>query len=400
MAETTTNRYKAPIRALALAGLLACGLPIAPTALAQAPAASANTSSIGTVKTISGSAVTLTTDAGKTITITVADTARILQLAPGSKDLKSAQVITLADIAAGDRVLVTGKPGDSADSLTASRVILMKSTAIAEQHASEQDAWRKQGMSGIVTSVTPSASGLTLIVSAGARKLTVQTDSSTIFRRYAGDSVKFQDAKPGNPSEIHAGDQISVRGPKSEDGATLTAQEAVSGSFRNLSGLVSAVDPANGTITLKDLATKQTVKVVLTANSDLRNLPPEAAARFAARAKGTPAGAAGAPPAGGPPAGGAFLASGAPPAGGARSAGMDLSQLLSRLPSETLADLKPGAAVMIVASKGDTGGLTAVTLLSGVEPILSATPSGEAPMTLSPWNMGAAGGPEGGGGGR
>ena len=56
----------------------------------------------------------------------------------------------------------------------------------------------------------------------------------------------------------------------------------------------------------------------------------------------------------------------------------DLSQLVSRLPNKSIADLKAGDAVMIVASQPDPGGrtVTAVTLLSGVEPILAATPSG------------------------
>ncbi len=78
-----------------------------------------------------------------------------------------------------------------------------------------------------------------------------------------------------------------------------------------------------------------------------------------------------------------------------RSAGMDLSQMLSRLPTETVGDLKVGDAVMIVASQTEPGNaaLTAVTLLSGVEPILAATPSGAPAMTLSPWSVGG-GGPE------
>jgi hypothetical protein len=76
---------------------------------------------------------------------------------------------------------------------------------------------------------------------------------------------------------------------------------------------------------------------------------------------------------------------------------MDLSQLVSRLPNETLADLKVGDAVMIVASQPDPASstVTAVTLLSGVEPILAATPSGAPSMTLSPWNVGG-GGPDAG----
>jgi hypothetical protein len=56
---------------------------------------------------------------------------------------------------------------------------------------------------------------------------------------------------------------------------------------------------------------------------------------------------------------------------------------------------------MIVASPGANGSPTAITLLSGVETILSATPAGQQPITLSPWNIGApegaAAGGEGGG---
>jgi hypothetical protein len=66
--------------------------------------------------------------------------------------------------------------------------------------------------------------------------------------------------------------------------------------------------------------------------------------------------------------------------------------MLPRLPTETVAGLKSGEAVMIVAtSEGSTN--TAVTLVVGVEPMLTASPSGE--MTLSPWSIG--GGMEGGG---
>jgi len=82
-------------------------------AFAQTPAASpAAARQIGTVKAMTGNSLTLTTDAGQEVAVSVADGARILQLAPGSTDLKTAQTITLADIAAGDRVLVSGKAGD------------------------------------------------------------------------------------------------------------------------------------------------------------------------------------------------------------------------------------------------------------------------------------------------
>jgi hypothetical protein len=63
---------------------------------------------------------------------------------------------------------------------------------------------------------------------------------------------------------------------------------------------------------------------------------------------------------------------------------------VSRLPNQTVADLKTGDAVMIVASQPDSTSstVTCVTLLSGVEPILAATPSGGPALTLSPWSLG------------
>ena len=357
--------------------------------VAQAPAASpaAAARQLGTVTAVAGNSLTLKTDAGQVVTVSVADGVRILQLAPGSQDLKTAQTIALKDIAVGDRVLVNGKAGDDAGAFMASRVILMKSSDIAQKHQAEQADWQKRGTGGIVSAVDAGTGTLTVAV--GAKKVAVTTSDKTQFRRYAGDSVKFEDAKPGTLAQIQTGDQLRVLGTKSDDGSSIQAEEIVSGSFKNLAGLIATIDAANGTLTLKDLATKKTVTVTITANSNVRTLPPQAAAMFAARAKG---GAA-------PQGAGQADTAGAGRAGGAgRSAGGDLSQLVSRLPNKTIADLKVGDAVMIVASQPDQSNstVTAVTLLSGVEPILAAAP-GAPSMTLSPWNIGGEG-PDSGGG--
>jgi hypothetical protein len=274
-------------------------------------------------------------------------------------------------------------------------VILMKSSDIAQKHEMEQADWQKRGTGGIVSAVDPGTGTLSVMV--GARKVEVTTSAKTQFRRYAGDSVKFEDAKPGTLAQIQPGDQIRVLGTKSDDGSSIPAEVVVSGSFKNLAGLIATIDAASGTLTLKDLATKKTVTVVITPNSNVKALPPQAAAMFAARAKG--AGASGGGSA--QPAGQGDASGGGRPGGAGRTAGGDLSQLASRLPNKTIADLKVGDAVMIVASQPDPGSakVTAVTLLSGVEPILAATPSGGPAMTLSPWNLGGEGAPEGGGGG-
>jgi len=376
--------------------------------VAQAPAAASGQRSAGTVKSTSATGLTLTTTAGQDVVVTIPDAAKVLVVAPGSKDLKSATPGSLSDVAVGDKVLVVGDPAASGPGLTAARVILMKAGAIAATHQAEEEAWSKGG-GGIVKSVDP-ATG-TIVVASGLKTVQVTVTPQTVIRRYSGNSVRFADAKVSTIAEIHKGDQLRVRGTKSADGSTITADELVTGMFRNYSGLVASIDATAGMVTLKDLATKKTVTVAVGANSDVRRIPPTMAERVAARMKGT--GVAGTAGAGGTASTGgtsrarglAPMGPGGPGADGAareRSAGSDLSQMLSRLPVETLAGLKVGDAVMIVATSpgSDTETPMAVTLLAGVDAILQASPSGQT-MTLSPWSLGSGegeggGGPEGG----
>lgn len=404
---------------LAVAGMLLCAplALIATRAQAQAvPAAAAPaTRVLGTVKAVSASALTVTKDDGSIVTVTLADTVRVQQLPPGSTDIKAAQSATQADIAEGDRVLIAAHPGD-AGALAATRVVLMKSGDIAQSNATRQADWQKRGSGGLVSVVDPAAK--TIVITSGTKKTTVQTSDRTIFRRYAPGSVKFEDAKLGTLGDIAAGDQLRVRGSKDVDSGAIAADEVVSGAFRNVSGTVVSIDAALKTLTLKDLATKKNVVVVIGSDSDLRNLPPDMAARFAARARGTGVGA-GAPTAAGATttaSGGAGRPAGSPPMaapagtapgadaatagaasrtryGAGGSANGDLSQVVPRLPKTTLAALKPGEAVMIVGSGASAAGapVTAITLLSGVEPLLAASPEGSSGFNLSPWSMGGGG---------
>src|ERR1700733_26624 len=154
--------------ALRASMLLAAASVYGSVLMAQAPdaaPAAAAARQIGTVTAIAGSNLSLKTDAGQAVVVSVADGARILQLAPGSTDLKTAQTIALTDIAVGDRVLVSGKAGDTAAAFAASRVILMKSTDIAQKHELEQADWQKRGTGGIVSAV--SGDSLTVSVPGG-----------------------------------------------------------------------------------------------------------------------------------------------------------------------------------------------------------------------------------------
>ncbi len=354
--------------------LLAAALlfAIAPLALqAQAPVHAA-----GTVQGITGSVITLKTDAGPQYTVEVADSTKLLQIPPGSKDLSAAQPFALTDIAAGDRILVNGSTAADATVITASRVILMKATAIASLHAAEQADWRQRGSGGLVRSVDPAAQTITITNS--GKTITIQLQRTTILRRYAPDSVDFASAVPSILAQILPGDQLRVRGDKSADGLTITADEIVSGSFRNIAGPITAIDLTAGTITVKDLTTKRSILIHTTPTTSLKKLDARASAFIAMRA-GNPTGATPAAP------GGAGTGADMP----ARPH-FDLAQAIQRMPSVPLSTYNVNDAVMVVASSPDAAAtsVTAITILGGVEQILSATPKGGQVMTLAPWRPG------------
>jgi hypothetical protein len=379
----------------ALGAAIALGAPLLAQESAGAPQNNAGTvaKNVGVVKSISGNTLVLKSDAGPEITITVADGARLLRLAPGQTDLKSAATITLADLQVGDRMLVRGRAGDNG-AITASTIVLMKQADVAQKQQHDREDWQKRGAGGIVSAIDPTAGSFTVSVTP-TLSVVVKTTKDTSFLRYAPSSVKFSDAQKGTIDQIKTGDQLRARGARSADGKELTAEEVISGTFRNIAGTISSIDAANNAITVKDLLAKKSVVIKFNSDSQLRKLSPQMAQRLAFFLKG------GAQPAqGGAPAGGQMPASGAPAgnAPGPRPGGApDFQQMLSRIPAVTLADLQKEDAVMVVATQGTTGNeVTAITLLGGVEPILTASPNGMSAAALfSGWNLGAPGGDAG-----
>jgi hypothetical protein len=351
------------------------------------PATAAVVKQIGSVRRIAGSELRLVTDQGTELAVKVQPGARLLRLAPGQTDLKSATAIQLGDLQPGDRVLVRGTTDSDGASLDATAVIVMKQQDIAQRQQQEMQDWQRRGVGGLVKEVNPQAGTVTLAVNGagGSKTLVVTTTAKTIFKRYAPDSVKWEDATTASLADIQVGDQLRARGDKNADGTQLAAEEIVAGTFRNIAGLVTAVDPAQGTITVNDLLTKKPVTVRITADSQMKDLPAQLAQGLAMRLKGGPAngGAHGATNDAGP------QSAAAPPAAGERPRGADLNRMLARLPSVTLGDLHKGEAVMIVSTTGSSAQLpAAVTLLGGVEPILAAAPSGRGTESLlTPWSL-------------
>lgn len=377
-----------------------------PTATFGAQASAARP--VGTIKSISGNNIILTTDNSGDVTVVVQDSARLVRVEPGQKDLKEAVPIALKELLPGDRILVRGQLSDDGKTVIATAVVAMKKASITEKQTHEREAWR-QGTAGLVSSVDPAANSIVIAQPGiGEKKtVTIHLAKDTVVRRYAPDSVKFDDAKPATLEQVKAGDQLRARGTRSADGSEMTAAEIVCGTFRNIAGTISSIEASENTMTLQDLATKKSVTVRITPDSQVRKLPPEMAQGIAMRMKGmanaqggSASGSASGATAQGPKPGGS-QAGGLGDGGSSRSGrgpGGDFQQALSRIPTVTLAELQKGDAVMIVATEGGSNGMPSViTLLGGVEPILQASPNSSASSILSPWSLGgeASGGDAG-----
>lgn len=380
-------------------------------AIAQAPAAAAGARFLGTVTAINGTTLTVKTDAGEMHQVEVPESAVLKQVEPGAKDLSAAQTIQFNTLATGDRVLVRLDPKSEAGLKVALQVIAVKQADLAKKQEKEREDWAQHGVGGLVKSVDP-ASGTIVITSgvgATAKTLDIKTDKDTVLKRYASASVRYDLAKPEPISAIHAGDQLRARGPKDAAGTEITAEEVVSGTFRNISGTINSIDAAASTLQVKDLATKKQVTIKITPDSQLRKLPENMSRMLASilngngptfGGRGGPGGPAGGPGgapnggpnAGGPPNGGTQGAPGGPGGnGGGRrvgfvgsgGGGFDPQMMLSRAPQVKLDELKKGDAIMVVATD-DESGMSAITLMAGVEPLLEAP---AASQNLLNWSL-------------
>ena len=346
---------------------------------------------VGTVKRMNGNTLTLTTDSGNEINVLLQDSTKLVKTAPGQKDLKGAIPIQVQDVQVGDRVLVRGTVSDDGNQVLAALAIVMKKSDIADKQEQDREDWRKRGVGGLVKTIDPGAGIITISTTVAGASTTLEVHSSkdTVMRRYSPDSVKFDDAKPAAVDQIRAGDQLRARGDRTADGNNLLAQEIVSGTFRNIAGTVSSIDAGKNIVNVLDLLTKKPVAVQISTDSQLRKLPAFVAQRMAERLKGgslggTPATAAGPSTSGGsvPP---AANGGNSRPGGGA-----DFQQLLNRLPEVKLTDLQKGDAVILVATQGSANSApSAITLLSGVEPLLTASPA--AASVLTPWSLSSGG---------
>lgn len=364
--------------------------PATPAQQPGDPGITAN-GAMGEVKVIdaAGRQLIVKTDAGSLVTVSLGDKTVYMRLAPGEKTLTNAAKIAFTDVGEGDRVWARGKVADDHKSVPAAALIVMNKADIAKKQEAERAEWKRRGVLGIITALKPETKEITISsrTLAGQQSITIPITDKVELRRYAPDSIKFADAKPSEFAEIKVGDQLRALGERSPDALSLTAEKVVTGAFRVVAGVVSAVDAATGEVKINDLQTKQPLTIVVKQDAVLRRFPSAAqmGGMMAMMGRGgqgpggqaaPPAAGQGAPPAagqsnrpngapGGPPQGGG-------PGGGRTGGGPNIQDMLERLPTITIADVKVGDTIIVSSTKGaDPTRLTAISVISGADTLLN-----------------------------
>jgi hypothetical protein len=344
---------------------------IAISLAAQAPA---KTRVVGSVTGVVGDRVQLRTDSGALVDAHVTAGTRILRALPGRKDLASAPQISVSDIHAGDRLLVSGVSADAGSSIDATTLVVMSSADLAQRRSQEQQAWQN-GKRGVVTAVDAASRKVTIRSAVGPSEISIAP--AALVLRYRDGSSNFADAQSAGVNQIKVGDQLQAKGtaPLSAIGP-FVADTVVFGTFANIAGRITAVDASSNAVTVNDLLSKRAVTLHLTPQSQLRQLPQMIAQRIAMaqrRANGESDGTS-------------------PSSAQSSHRPFDFQQVIARSPSIVIADLHKGDAIIAVAGS-EVANSPAFYIVNGVEPILTASPSGSAAAALlASWNLSGGGG--------
>jgi len=360
-------------------GLIALIAAIALNAPAQTKSSAAHSQISGTVTNVNAASnqLSLKSDKGDAVEVATTDRTLVIRIPPGETDPKKGTKVPLSSLAPGDRAVVVG-PEPAGNTWNATAVLVMTKSDIASIQQKDQEDWQKRGVTGTVTALDPATKMIT--IKSGSHTYSVKPSEKTTWNRYSPDSGRFADSKPSSFAEVKSGDQLRVLGNKSADGASIEAEKIVFGSFRQIAATVSSIDATKGEMVVKDLATKKPLTLKIESDSTMKKLPEQAARMLARRYA--------------PGAQQSATEAGAPGRGG-RGGGGDAGQMIDRLPAMPLAELKPGDAIMVSTTQGsEPGRATVITLLAGVEPLLTASPTATRDI-MSGWNLGGGGGDSG-----
>ncbi|HKB66036.1 MAG TPA: hypothetical protein VKC61_09290 [Pyrinomonadaceae bacterium] len=324
------------------------------------------------VKDAAAKQLIIKTDAGSLVTVTLSDATSYMRVAPGETTLTNATKITFADVAEGDRVLALGKVSADQKLVPARTLVVMTKADIAKKQEAERAEWKRRGVLGIITALKPETKEITISsrTMAGPQALIIPISDKVELRRYAPDSIKFAEANVAKFDELKVGDQLRALGERNPEGTAFTAEKVVTGSFKTVAGVITAIDPGTGEVKINDLQTKQPLTIVIKQDAVLRKFP-AASEMGGMMMMGRPGGGGG-PGGGQSPAAGPGPGQGGGPGGGGRGGGMNMQEMLERLPTIAIADVKVGDTIIVSSTKGaDPTRLTAISLITGADTLLN-----------------------------
>jgi hypothetical protein len=185
---------------------------------------------------------------------------------------------------------------------------------------------------------------------------------------------------------LKVGDQLRALGDRTDDPLRFNPQKIVTGSFRTVGGVVTAINAATGEIKINELEKKTPLTIVIKQDAVLRRFPAEMGMMGGFnRGAGGPGGAAPAGgqgqgqgaqgnaqqrPQGGAPSAGGPGGPGGP--GGRPGGGFNINDMLERLPTIAIADVKVGDTIIVSSTQGvDPTRLTAISLVAGADTLLA-----------------------------
>ena len=335
----------------------------------------------GEVTSVVAGKIVLQTKDGA-IEVVLSDKTEYKRIPPENPILPAAVASKFDEIGVGDKLLVTGKVSDDKKTIPAKAVYLLTKSDIAQKQTKEREEWKTRGISGQIKTINPQTKEITVSVRSvvGSKDVLVSPKDNAKFLRYAPDSVDYNEAGASSFSDIKVGDSLRALGDKNADGSTLSAEKLVSGTFQTIAGTITAIDTAKNEITINNIQTKKDVTIAVGKNSVLKQFPAEMAQRMAqfqmAQASGIQPGGQGGtrPPQGNQPGGGQGGGVGSRGGGGG-----SIDDMLERFPNISVADLKVGEMIAASSTKGaNTERITAIKLLSGVEPFLKTPQNSQA----------------------
>jgi hypothetical protein len=303
--------------------------------------------------------VLITTSAGSQVTVTLSDTTEFMRIPPGEKTKDKFIKIASTDFGVGDMVFARGRISEDRKNMPAREFYVMSKGDIASKRDREREEWRTNGLSGTINALNAEKKEITVDArtAEGTKSIIVAPTDSTIFRRYAPDSIRFSEAKTSSFADLKVGDQLRARGTKSPDGLRFTPAELVSGSFQTIGGNITEINAAAQEVKMNDVQSRQVVTVVVSKDSTMRRLTPELLAALTPPKPGTTT---------------------APPSKTKGSG--DLQEMFDQLPALALSELKVGDAILVSSTKStDPSRVTAIAVVSGVGPLLQSGQQGRGP---------------------